>query len=105
MTEPTARPWRVQPESGNYPEPYWIETDYGVEGKDYRRICRITDDWDEGKANAFFLVRAANSHDELLEAIKMVVEAPIGASDEQTCRNIKWAMLRRAIANAERKLA
>jgi len=58
---------------------------------------------EDGKANAAFIVQACNAHDELLEAVKMVIEAAIGASDEQTCRNIHWPTLRKAIDTAERK--
>jgi len=68
----TPTPWRIQPESGEYPDPYWIEKE-GTEGLDYRRILGITDDWDEGWANAKFIVKACNAHDELLEACKLLI--------------------------------
>ena len=47
-------------------------------------------------ANAAFIVLAANAHEKLLEAVKMVFEAADEASSQELGQNIDWDMLRDA---------
>ena len=66
--EPTARPWNIENEVRNYQ--IWIEAHS-------RSICRIDLPDDEDKANAELIVRAVNSHDALIAAVKSLIEFPV----------------------------
>lgn len=70
MSEHTPIPWSLTDDHGQFPN--CIKTDCGT----CQVICQMADEWERlpfakgtAKANAEFIVRACNHHDDLLEAL------------------------------------
>ena len=96
MSEHTPTPYHV----GMRPGPIV----YGPSGEMVADCCIITNTSDENKAIAAFIVKACNSHEELLEACKFlqplaIKHAPQGISEEYW--ETAFDKLEKAIRKAE----
>lgn len=88
--------------------PWWLEMNC-VQGKNNENVATICDEGNSSwKANAAFIVRACNNHDELLEALKTLREDirmlkdGEWVPDEDSC-DASLDVADKAIENAEDK--
>lgn len=89
----------------------WIDTEAG--GYRFRRLSswdqtialvQVDEDDEEQQANAEFIVRACNSHQDLMEALRSIADASdgteIGTSELRALKNRMGDIARAAIAKA-----
>ncbi len=105
MTKHTALPWKVVAE--DIGDETFIYAPVGIKGADgfdvvsYEGGFTPNSEWklDVIKANADFIIRACNCHDELVEACKEAIELIEIMTDYKGLST--WKMLKAALSKAE----
>ncbi len=95
MTQPTKGPWKAGPRNTFDSIPIYCENP-SIPPLAY--VVKLVDN-DTQRANAAFIVRACNSHEELLEALRHV-EENLSQQSEETFEH-ELAHIRHALARAE----
>lgn len=101
-TQHTPGPWTRTPE-----ERFKHDSSAGIKGPNGNYLAAAldfnrTDRDEEVEANAEFIVRACNAHDELLAALEDIIETPVGhttadcAKDLAACIRIARAAIAKA---------
>lgn len=90
----TPTPWKI-----TYYEDGLLEGLNFIEGSDKTEVCSINDASTSGKANAAFIVRACNLHEDFMDLVRIVV-----GNDHMMNEVLPQSMAERldAIAKAER---
>lgn len=106
----TPTPWRLSRYIGHEPKEDWPGRIIGNNGQDvfagpfsFRALTGKTAK--EAEANAEFIVRAVNCHEELLAACRAAVSAFAQADEESRPRAENWAALRAASDTARAAIA
>lgn len=107
-TGPCLVPADAAPHVGHTPTPWVIEagTDGIIRGSaDDRWIAKTSvsdpSGWDTDAANAAFIVRACNNHEEILAALKLMVHSAVPHPGEHKAMYAAWEVAHKAIAKAE----
>jgi hypothetical protein len=103
MTEHTPTPWKKDEEYNTRPpmtSPFRVIAN-GSTSDRVRPICRMELQGEEAQANAEFIVKACNCHEELLEVLKEIKTQIICGGTEQYQGTGWFERLEQAIAKAE----